>query len=329
MKKVYRDLALSTNVKYRRILNEGASDECTWHRDSKDRTVQIIEGQGWKIQFDNQLPVTINSGDQIRILALEWHRVIPGKGDLLMIIKEAATAGDEIDIEGVDAFDARFAEDEDDMSEIEPELANLDNEEMTADMGPLDTDESPIDPAGDEMIAELRTMVRNAILESKKQSSHEKGYKAPEGSVRDRKLDAAKAAYKRGDLQTAIRIRDEMEKQAREAPGFKSRKSRYTDESRQPADYPPVMSELDELEEGISAKTRATLRAKAKEFNAPLGALSSVYRKGLGAFYSSGSRPGMNPHSWAMGRVNSFLKGGKARQVDAAQWKSVQKHRKK
>ena len=331
MKKVYRDLALGANVKYRRILNEGASDECTWHRDSKDRTVQIIEGQGWKIQFDNQLPVTINSGDRIRILALEWHRVIPGTGDLLMIIKEEATTGNEIDIAGVDAFDPRFAEEEDDMSEIEPELANLDNAEMTADMGPEtdDSDMSPIDPADDEMIAELRIMVRNAILESKKQSSHEKGYKAPEGSARDSKLDAAKAAYKRGDLQSAIRIRDAMEKQARDAPGFKHRKSKYTDESHQPADYPPVMSETDDLEEGISAKTRTALKAKAEKFNAPLGALTTVYRKGLGAFYSSGSRPGMNPHGWAMARVNSFLKGGKARQVDAAQWKSVQKHRKK
>jgi len=28
-----------------------------------------------------------------------------------------------------------------------------------------------------------------------------------------------------------------------------------------------------------------------------------------------------------MARVNSFLKGGKARQVDATQWKQVQKHR--
>jgi hypothetical protein len=89
------------------------------------------------------------------------------------------------------------------------------------------------------------------------------------------------------------------------------------------------MSETDDLDEGISAKTRKALKAKAEKYNAPLGALSTVYRKGLGAFYSSGSRPGMNPHSWAMARVNSFLKGGKARQVDAAQWKSVQKHRKK
>lgn len=331
MKKIYRDLRLAENVKYRRIMNEGAADECTWHRDDKDRIVQIVEGRGWQIQFDNQLPVTVNPGDSIRILAQEWHRVIPGKGDLLMIIKEEVTTGDEIDISGVDAFDPRFVEDEDDMSEIEPELGNLDNVEMDADMGPgseFGMDDAPIDPAGEEMVAELRRMVRSAILEAKKKSNHEPGYKAPEGSSRDKKLDAAKAAYDRGDLQTAIRIRDEMEKQAREKPGFKHRKSKYTDESKQPADYPPDMSENDDLDEGIGEKTRKALKAKAEKFNAPLGALTAVYRKGLGAFYSSGSRPGMSAHGWAMARVNSFLKGGKARKVDASQWKQVQKHRK-
>ena len=79
----------------------------------------------------------------------------------------------------------------------------------------------------------------------------------------------------------------------------------------------------------LSDKTRTALKNKAKKHNAPLGALTSVYRKGMGAFYTSGSRPGMGAHQWAMARVNSFLKGGKARQVDATQWKQVQKHRKK
>lgn len=331
MRKVYRDLMLAENVKYRRILNEGAADECTWHRDEKDRIVQIVEGQGWKIQFDNQLPVTVRPGDRIRILAQEWHRVIPGKGDLLMIIKEEVTTGNELDIAGIDASDPRFIEDEDDMSEIELELGNLDNQELSADMGPvpaISIEDEPINPEGEELVAELRRMIRGAILEAKKKSSHEPGYKAPEGSARDRKLDAAKAAYKRGDLATSIRIRDDMEKQAREKPSFKHRKSKYTDESDQPADYPPVMSENDDLDEGISEKTRKALKAKAEKFNAPLGALTAVYRKGLGAFYSSGSRPGMSAHGWAMARVNSFLKGGKARKVDASQWKQVQKHRK-
>ena len=192
----------------------------------------------------------------------------------------------------------------------------------------------------DLLLEERRLENDDPLLEVSKKSSHELGYKAPEGSTRDRKLDAAKAAYKRGDLKTSIRIRDEMEKKARSSPGYKTRKSKYTDETRQPAALPPVMSEASPLEmtfdddasmlhEKIGAKTREALKKKAEASNAPLGALITVYEKGLGAFYSSGSRPGMTSHQWAMARVNSFLKGGKARQVDAAQWERVKKHRKK
>ncbi len=45
--------------------------------------------------------------------------------------------------------------------------------------------------------------------------------------------------------------------------------------------------------------------------------LNKVYRRGLGAFYSSGSRPGQSAHSWAMSRVKSFVSGkGGARKAD-------------
>ena len=186
----------------------------------------------------------------------------------------------------------------------------------------------------------LSTIVRELLSERSRKTQHEPGYKAPEGSSRDRQLDAAKAAYKRGDIAASIRIRDRMEDKARKSPGFKSRKSKYTDETRHPVDYPPVMSETDMehedmtleeqvLSEKIGAQTRVSLKKKAKASNAPLGALITVYEKGLGAFYSSGSRPGMTSHQWAMARVNSFLWGGKARQVDSAQWERVKKHRKK
>ena len=46
-----------------------------------------------------------------------------------------------------------------------------------------------------------------------------------------------------------------------------------------------------------------------------LGQLKKIYRRGLGAF-SSSHRPGQNRNSWAMARVNMFLKmqrGGKVK----------------
>jgi len=46
--------------------------------------------------------------------------------------------------------------------------------------------------------------------------------------------------------------------------------------------------------------------------------LDSVYKRGLGAYYSSGSRPKTSAHAWAMGRVKSFVTGkGGARKADA------------
>ena len=45
--------------------------------------------------------------------------------------------------------------------------------------------------------------------------------------------------------------------------------------------------------------------------------LDKVYKRGLGAYYSSGSRPKTSAHTWAMGRVKSFISGkGGARKAD-------------
>jgi hypothetical protein len=300
--KEYTDTILREGVKIRKFKRENLMSESTWHRDQNDRLVEVIQGKNWKIQVDNRLPIIMKEGDVYKIPAGMWHRIIPANNDLTILIKEEVSSP--MDIAGIDIADV--------IDDLGEDFG-----------GPL----SPGVPA---------SMTQDLQLESKKKSNHMPGYKAPEGSSRDKKLDAASSAYKRGDVASAIRIRDEMEKQAREKPGFKSRKSKYTDESKQPADYPPVMSEFDEesyneddMCEGLSGKTRETLKKKAKNSNAPLGALATVYRKGLGAFYSSGSRPGVTSHQWAMARVNSFLSGGKARQVDSAQWKAVQKFRKK
>ena len=43
-----------------------------------------------------------------------------------------------------------------------------------------------------------------------------------------------------------------------------------------------------------------------------------IYKRGLGAYYSSGSRPKVSAHQWAMGRLRSAATGtGGARKADA------------
>ena len=60
----------------------------------------------------------------------------------------------------------------------------------------------------------------------------------------------------------------------------------------------------------LSKKTMETLRKKAKASGYTAGSLASEYRKGLGAYYTSGSRKGMGAHQWAMARVNSAIGKG-------------------
>ena len=79
----------------------------------------------------------------------------------------------------------------------------------------------------------------------------------------------------------------------------------------------------------MNERTRKALKNKAEKANAPVGALTEIYRKGLGAFNTGESRPGQTPESWSMARVNSVLTGGPARKVDAVQWKKIQEFRKR
>ena len=59
-----------------------------WHTDQEDRTITVLEGKGWQLQRDNELPLTLNEGDNIFIPKGEIHRVIKGSTDLkLKIIK--------------------------------------------------------------------------------------------------------------------------------------------------------------------------------------------------------------------------------------------------
>ena len=67
----------------------------------------------------------------------------------------------------------------------------------------------------------------------------------------------------------------------------------------------------------LSARVISILRSKAKNRkNITLGDLKKVYRRGQGAYLSSGSRPRTSMASWSMGRVNSFLRGSRKHDLD-------------
>ena len=81
----------------------------------------------------------------------------------------------------------------------------------------------------------------------------------------------------------------------------------------------------------LSARTISILRAKAKgRKNITLGMLKKVYRRGQGAYLSSGSRPRTSMASWSLGRVNSFLRGSRKHDTDLRRkkkkWKLIKKN---
>ena len=53
-----------------------------WHMDDEDRNIEILEGKGWKFQFDNELPLQLVEGDNIFITKHRFHRIDKGTTDL-------------------------------------------------------------------------------------------------------------------------------------------------------------------------------------------------------------------------------------------------------
>ena len=65
----------------------------------------------------------------------------------------------------------------------------------------------------------------------------------------------------------------------------------------------------------IPASAKKSLQEKAKNSKYTYGQLAQVYRRGQGAYVSSGSR-NTTMAAWAKGRVNSLIKGGHSQDND-------------
>ena len=63
-------------------------DELIWHRDKRTREITVLEGSGWQLQLDNQLPKELQRGRLYKIPKMEYHRLIKGTGKLVVKIWE-------------------------------------------------------------------------------------------------------------------------------------------------------------------------------------------------------------------------------------------------
>lgn len=75
-------------IKTRLFKENTNSEELKWHFDERDRNVKVVKSNGWKVQFDNQLPITLKEGNSLFIPKGVYHRVIKGNGELIVKIKE-------------------------------------------------------------------------------------------------------------------------------------------------------------------------------------------------------------------------------------------------
>ena len=76
------------NGKIRVFRQDVKEDDLIWHRDPKDRRLVVLEGYGWQLQIDNEVPMDLLEGHSYSIDKMEYHRVIKGEGDLVVRIYE-------------------------------------------------------------------------------------------------------------------------------------------------------------------------------------------------------------------------------------------------
>jgi len=88
--KPYTDIVESNTTVSRLFPATIKPEALKWHMDDEDRIITVLEKTNWQFQFEDQLPVPLNS--PIFIRRHQWHRLIKGDGPLMIsIFKHART----------------------------------------------------------------------------------------------------------------------------------------------------------------------------------------------------------------------------------------------
>lgn len=61
-------------------------EELKWHRDRENRIVEILEGDNWFLQMDDELPKKLIVGEKYYIPEGIYHRVIKGDNILKVLV---------------------------------------------------------------------------------------------------------------------------------------------------------------------------------------------------------------------------------------------------
>lgn len=69
-------------------LNKIDESDLVWHTDKENRVITVLEGEGWRFQRDNELPIELSIGDKLIIPEGQIHRILKGTTDLVIKIKK-------------------------------------------------------------------------------------------------------------------------------------------------------------------------------------------------------------------------------------------------
>lgn len=86
--KPYKDFPLEEHRFMRKFFESVDSDELIWHKDKKNRTIKVLEGTDWMLQYDDKLPFVLEQNEVYTIEAETYHRIIKGNGTLILEIEE-------------------------------------------------------------------------------------------------------------------------------------------------------------------------------------------------------------------------------------------------
>ena len=85
----FEELVLEETPTYilvqRNFMSNLDEEELVWHRDREDREISIVEGDGWYIQMDNELPQLMQKESIFKIPKETWHRIINKNGTKLIV----------------------------------------------------------------------------------------------------------------------------------------------------------------------------------------------------------------------------------------------------
>jgi hypothetical protein len=85
---IYSQENITVN-KFKRVFSQDVPEkELVWHRDKENRLVEVLEDTDWYFQMDNKLPIPLKKGVKFDIPKENFHRVIKGTTDLVILIEE-------------------------------------------------------------------------------------------------------------------------------------------------------------------------------------------------------------------------------------------------